>query len=379
MIERTSVVVGPRGRSLRRVATSRVRQLDRPALEGEAGELRAQHVDLAALGEQWWAAFDAAELALSSAAPSLTAAELRERSGRLARERERTVRLLEALARDTGAATRFSHLLSSRSNLRRLLGLGRSVTACVFSLDGVLIGSAAVHVGAWTETFDTFIAARSERTGGRFAPFNPLADYPSHIHGKPRLEGVRAFLSSRGISLPEGDPDDPPGTETVHGLANRKNAALSRRLDEQGVTAFQGSRRYLEAARDAGVRRAVVSASANTRTILEHAGLADLIDDCVDGNTMLAEGLRGRPAPDTLLAACRQLGVEPERTAVFETSPAGVEAGRAGGFGLVVGVDRDGRAGALRAAGADLVVTGLAELLAHSLTSVARRARQSEG
>lgn len=237
----------------------------------------------------------------------------------------------------------------------------------MFNLDGVLIGSAALHVAAWAETFDEFISARIERTGGQFAPFNPLGDYPSHIHGKPRLEGVRAFLASRGISLPAGDPGDPPGTETVHGLANRKSAALTRRLDEQGVTAFQGSRRYLEAARDAGVHRAVVSASANTQTILDRAGLADLIEDCVDGNTMLAERLRGRPAPDTLLAACRQLGVEPERAAVFETSPAGVAAARAGGFGLVVGVDRTGRAEVLRAAGADLVVTGLTELLERSL------------
>ena len=335
---------------------------------------REQPVRLAALGEQWWAAFDAAEVAVL-AAVSLTAAELRERSGRLARERERTVRLLEAVARDEGVGTRFSHLLSSRSNLRRLLGLGRTVTACVFNLDGVLIGSAAIHVGAWTETFDELISARIERTGGRFAPFNPLTDYPQHIHGRPRLEGVRAFLASRGISLPEGDPDDPPGTETVHGLANRKNTALTRRFDEQGVTAFQGSRRYLEAARDAGVHRAVVSASANTRTILERAGLAHLIENCVDGNTMLAERLRGTPEPDTLLAACRQLGVEPERTAVFETSPAGIAAARAGGFGLVVGVDRAGHAEALRAEGADLVVTGLAELLERSLTTGTRRPR----
>src|SRR5207248_6856013 len=140
---------------------------------------------------------------------------------------------------------------------------------------------------------------------------------------------------SRGISLPEGDAGDAPGIETVHGLASRKHEALLRRLDERGVTAFAGSRRYLETAREAGVHRAVVSASANTRTILERAGLAELIEDCVDGDAMIAEGLRPRPAPDTLLAACRQLGAAPGRTAVFETGPAGVEAARAGGFGLV--------------------------------------------
>jgi HAD superfamily hydrolase (TIGR01509 family) len=391
MMRRTSVV-SPIGRpvsALLRPRAGRHRRLDAlaPSRDPSAADLvtlrpdrdqrREQSVNLHTLGEKWWAAFDAAEIALSAAAPILTRVALREPRSRLARERDRTVQLLEAIAREDGLDTSFSHLLSSRSNLRRLLGLGRTITACVINLDGVLIGSASIHLAAWTETFDEFISTRLQRTGGGFAPFNPLTDYPKHIHGKPRLEGVRAFLASRGISLPEGDPDDAPGTETVHGLANRKNTALSRRLDEQGVTAFEGSRRYLETARDAGVHCAVVSASANTQTILERAGLADLIEDRIDGNTMRAGRLRGRPAPDTLLAACQRLGVDPEHTAVFETSPAGVAAARASAFGLVVGVDWAGQAEALRAEGADLVVTGLAELLERSLTAGATRQRVS--
>jgi beta-phosphoglucomutase family hydrolase len=250
-----------------------------------------------------------------------------------------------------------------------LLGLPSAVSACVFNLDGVLIGSAALHAAAWAETFDEFILARIERTGGRFAPFNPRTDYPEYMHGKPRLEGVRAFLASRGISLPEGVNDDPPGSETVHGLASHKKEVLLRRIEERGVSAFEGSKRYLELARDAGLHCAVVSASANTDAILERAGLASLVEQRVDGNTILAERLRGKPAPDILLAACRMLGVPPQQAAAFETSSAGVAAARAGGLGLVIGVDAGGQAEALRNQGADLVVSGLAELLEQNLPS----------
>jgi HAD superfamily hydrolase (TIGR01509 family) len=345
---------------------------DRASLEAKR-EPPTQPVSLETVAALWWSALDAAETALYAASASLTAQERRELGARLASERASTVELLEDVARAEGVRARFSHLLVSRSNLRRLLGLPSAVTACVFNLDGVLIGSAALHVAAWTETFDEFILARVERTGGRFAPFNPRTDYQEHIHGKPRLEGVRAFLASRGISLPDGDAADPPGMETVHGLANRKKEALLRRIEEQGVSAFEGSRRYLETARDAGLHRAVVSASVNTDTILERAGLAPLIEQSVDGNTILAERLRTKPAPDILLAACRMLGVRPEQAAAFETSPAGVAAARAGGFDLVIGVDPGGHAEPLLAQGADLVVSGLAELLERSLPTPSRR------
>ncbi len=235
------------------------------------------------------------------------------------------------------------------------------MTSFVFRLNGVLIGSAAVHAAAWAETFDEFIFNRTERTRGRFAPFDRRTDYLERIHGKPRLEGVRAFLASRGIRLPEGDPDDPPAAETVHGLANRKNQALVRRLDERGLSALEGSRHYLEIAHDAGVHSAVVSASAHTYTILARAGIADFIDDVVDADAIEEEHLRPEPAPDWLLAACRRLGVEPEHAAAFETNAAGVAAGHAGGFKVVVGVDRAGRPDVLRAAGADVVIEGLDE------------------
>jgi len=327
----------------------------------------ARAATLDSVAASWRSALDAADAALSAADRSLKPGELRELRRRLSGERNSTVELLEKVARAEGSHATFAELLVSRANLKRLLGLPSSVTACVFNLDGVLVGSAALHAAAWAETFDEFIGARIERTGGRFAPFNPRVDYLRHIHGQPRLHGINAFLASRGISLPAGDPDDPPGAETVHGLANRKREALLRRIDEQGVKAFEGSKRYLETARDAGVRRAVVSASANTATILERSGLAALIDDRVDGDTIVAEGLRARPAPDILVAACRRLGVVPGDAAVFETSAAGVAAGRAAGFVLVVGVDSAGDGDALVAEGADVVVSGLADLFERAL------------
>lgn len=319
--------------------------------------------DLDRLSASWRIALDDAQAALLAAAPILPPQEVRVRSKQLAGERTQTVHLLAGLARDRRSLARFSHLTVPPWAARRLLGLRPDVLACVFNLDGVLISSAAVHAAAWTETFDEFISRRIDRTGGRFAPFNPRIDYYKHMHGRPRLEGVRAFLASRGIRLPEGDPEDQPGTETVHGLANRKRQALLRRLDQAGPMAFAGSQQYLELARDAGLRRAIVSASANARTSLDRSGLAGLIDECVDGNTMAAEHLRAKPAPDTLLAACRQLGVEPRHAAVFETTAAGVAAARSAGFELIIGVNSDGQAKALRDEGADIVIGGLAELL----------------
>lgn len=244
-----------------------------------------------------------------------------------------------------------------------VLGLPDGVTACLFDLDGVLTNTATVHNKAWTEMFDAFLRERAERTGESFVAFDPVADYARYVDGKPRVDGVRDFLASRGISLPEGDPDDGPGVETVYGLGNRKNEALLRRIRKEGVAVFEGSRRYLEAARDAGLRRAVVSSSANTREVLESPGLAPLVEGWIDGLTIAAEGLKGKPAPDTFLAGARCVGVEPPQAAVFEDALAGVAAGRAGRFGFVVGVDRTGEADALRAHGADVVVRDLAELL----------------
>jgi beta-phosphoglucomutase family hydrolase len=244
-----------------------------------------------------------------------------------------------------------------------VLGLPRQVVACLFDLDGVLTQTARVHDAAWTEMFDAYLRTRSTGTGEPFVPFDPDADYNRYVDGKPRLDGVRSFLASRGITLPEGDEHDPPGTPSVHGLGRLKNDIVLRRIREHGVDVYPGSVRYLHAAREAGLRRAVVSSSANCHDVLVAAGLDDLIEARVDGQLAAREGLRGKPAPDTFLAGARLLGVEPAGAAVFEDALAGVEAGRAGGFGYVVGVDRVDHADELRAAGADAVVADLAELL----------------
>jgi beta-phosphoglucomutase-like phosphatase (HAD superfamily) len=322
----------------------------------------ALHVDLYAVSAQWRAAFWSEQDALRAAGHYLERRELRKREDELAAEREATARLLDAVAASQHIS--LVHRVQGPRPTRAMLDLPEDTVACVFELEGVLTGSAAVHAAAWEETFDEFLLRRSEHAGERFggyAPFHTRRDYFAHIHGRPRLEGVRAFLASRGIRLPEGDPDDPPSAETVYGLANRKTEAFLRRLDAHGVRAYEGSRRYLEAAREAGLRCAVVSASAHTALILEQVGLARLIDERVDGNMIVAAGLRAWPAPDVLLAACRELDVEPHRTAVFETTDLGIAAGRAGGFELVVGIDRGRAAEALR--GADLVVDDLSALL----------------
>jgi HAD superfamily hydrolase (TIGR01509 family) len=333
---------------------------------------RDPHATLERIGLHWWSAFDAADAALHAAGHDLPAPELRELRTRLVRERSATAHELQAVARTEGTPAHFSHLLVPRAGLRGLLQLPSAVSACVFNLDGVLVNSAALHAAAWAETFDEFLSARLERTGGRFAPADALApfdersEYMEHLHGRTRLEGVRAFLASRGISLPEGDPGDEPGAETVHGLARRKSEALLRRVSERGAAALEDASRYLQLAREAGVHSSVVSASVHTEALLRSAGLADLIEQSVDGNAILAGRLRARPAPDILLDACRLLGVEPARAAAFETSLAGVAAARAGGFALVIGVDSTGRAAMLRARGAHVVIRGLTDLLERS-------------
>jgi beta-phosphoglucomutase family hydrolase len=242
-----------------------------------------------------------------------------------------------------------------------MLGLPDGVRACLFDLDGVLTKTAAVHARAWKEMFDAYLA---QRTGERLAPFDAVKDYDEYVDGRPRYEGVEAFLDSRGIELPRGDPDDPPDRETVDGLGNRKNEIVLALIRRDGVEPFDGSVRYVRAAREAGLRRAVVSSSANCRDVLVAAGIEELFEARIDGIVAARDGLRGKPAPDTFLAGARALGVEPAQAAVFEDALAGVAAGRAGGFGLVVGIDRSGQADALRERGADVVVRDLDELLA---------------
>jgi beta-phosphoglucomutase family hydrolase len=239
-----------------------------------------------------------------------------------------------------------------------VLGLPDPIRACLFDMDGVLTRTATVHQAAWKATFDQFLRAHRPDQ-----PEFTQDDYNRYVDGKPRLDGVRDFLASRGITLPEGSAGDHGDAATVNGLGTRKNELLLRELDEHGVEVYPGSRRYLEAARAAGLLTAVVTASANGEQVVSAAGFGDLLDARVDGLVAEREHLRGKPAPDTFLAGARALGVEPAQAVVFEDALAGVAAGRAGHFGFVVGVDRVGHADDLRAHGADVVVTDLEQLL----------------
>ena len=247
-----------------------------------------------------------------------------------------------------------------------MLGLPDGITACLFDLDGVLTQTAKVHARAWKQMFDDFLREHSRRTGEPFHEFDRPTDYDEYVDGKPRLDGVRSFLESRGIELPMGSPSDPPDAETVHALGTRKNDLVLELIREEGVEPYDGSVRYVEAARAAGLRRAVVSSSTNCRDVLRAAGIDELFEVVVDGVVAERERLAGKPAPDTFLHAARAFDAEPTGAAVFEDAQAGVEAGRAGGFGRVVGVDRTGQADALRRRGADVVVQDLAELLDES-------------
>ena len=231
-----------------------------------------------------------------------------------------------------------------------MLGLPDGVTALLFDLDGVLTQTAKVHQEAWKEMFDDYLR---ERDGDDFEDFSPR-DYERYVDGMPRYDGVRTFLQSRGIEHDEG---------LVRMLGDRKNDAVQRKIREDGVEVYEGSRRYLEAARDAGLGRAVVSSSANAEEVLDVTGLAPLIDARVDGVVATERGLPGKPQPDTFLEGARLLGAEPAQAAVFEDALAGVQVGRAGNFGAVIGVDRVGQAEALREHGADRVVQDLDELL----------------
>ena len=247
-----------------------------------------------------------------------------------------------------------------------MVGLPPEIEACLFDLDGVLTQTAKVHAAAWKTTFDEYLRKRAQERGEEFREFDAVEDYDEYVDGKPRYEGVRSFLASRDIDLPQGSPSDPPDKDTIDGLGNRKNELVLELIHRDGVQPYEGSVRFVEAVRDAGLRRAVVSSSTNCRDVLVSAGILDLFEEIVDGVIAEREHLAGKPAPDTFLAAAHKLGVAPAHAAVFEDALAGVEAGRAGSFGLVVGVDRVGQADALKQHGADIVVKDLAELLEQS-------------
>jgi len=244
-----------------------------------------------------------------------------------------------------------------------MLGLPADTRACLFDLDGVLTDTASIHAAAWKTMFDTFLEEWSRTHDIPCEPFDLVTDYGPYVDGRPRLAGTRGFLRSRGIELPEGGPNDDTAATTIHALSTRKNDLVQELITTQGVDVYPGSVRYLHAVRDAGLGTALVSSSANAAQVLEVTGLTGLIDHRVDGVTARERGLPGKPAPDTFLAAAADLGVPPEQAVVFEDALAGVEAGKAGGFAAVVGVDRLDQADALRAHGADVVVSDLAELL----------------
>ena len=235
-----------------------------------------------------------------------------------------------------------------------MLGLPESVRGCLFDLDGVLTRTAEVHDAAWKQMFDDFLRQRAEATGQPFVPFDKVTDYDDFVDGKPREEGTRSFLESRGIELPDAE---------ITALGDRKNEIVLKYMKEHGVQTYEGSVRYVKAVKEAGLPRAVVSSSTNCAQVLEAAGIADLFDERIDGIVAKREHLKGKPAPDTFLAGARALGLDPKAATVFEDALAGVAAGRAGRFGFVVGVDRVGQADELREHGADVVVRDLSELM----------------
>ncbi len=242
-------------------------------------------------------------------------------------------------------------------------GLPSTVRACLFDLDGVLTPTATVHASAWKAAFDAYLSTRARATEAPFIPFDAVGDYDRYVDGRSRVEGARAFLVSRGLELPEGSAEDLPGAETVRELANRKNEVFERLLREERLVAYAGSVRYVRAVRGGGLCTAVVSSSRHCRQVLAAAGIANLFGAIIDGVVVRERKLAGKPAPDTYLAAARALDFGPAQSAVFEDALAGVDAGRAGRFGFVVGVDRVGHSKELRRHGADIVVTDLAELL----------------
>jgi beta-phosphoglucomutase family hydrolase len=241
-------------------------------------------------------------------------------------------------------------MVDGRVTMVTVLGLPDGVTALLFDLDGVLTKTATVHAKAWKQMFDAFL---KERDGDGFTPFDLHHDYDQYVDGKPREDGVRDFLKARGI-----DADD----ALVKRLGDRKNDLVQEVIERDGVEVYEGSVDYVRAAKDEGFKLAVVSSSANAKPVLESVGVLDLFDDVVDGHAVAEDGLKGKPAPDTFLEGARRLGAAPAQAVVFEDALAGVEAGRAGSFGYVVGVDRVGQADALREHGASVVVADLSEL-----------------
>ena len=318
-------------------------------------------IELDTVAEDWQFALDAAARALDASGRAFPNDELHARRRRLAQERVETEHDLAVLA--SGLGVRNRPWLSPFPLHPSLLGLDDSTRACIFDLEGVLTDSGALHAAAWAEVFDELLLRLSDSLGWHFIPFDRTADYAAYIEGRPRLEGIHLFLRSRGLTLPEGRPDDPGTVGTAYGVARHKSEALARRIRERGVNALPGARHYLEAAARSHLRCAVVSSSTRTRPILELAGLATLVDACVDADQIATGALRSRPAPDLLLRACELLGVDPADAVSFARTPDGVAAARAAGV-RVVGISAaPAERERLLAFGAEHVAAGPAELL----------------
>jgi beta-phosphoglucomutase-like phosphatase (HAD superfamily) len=321
--------------------------------------------ELDTLASLWQRALDTDEQALSAAHDILPVAELARRRKDLAEERRNAAGALAQLARARLVPPPW---LSPVAVTPKLLGLPDATEACLFDLDGVLTNSGVLHARAWGVVFNDLLQRIAEQGGWHFVPFDPDADYLAYIDGRPRLEGVHTFLASRGIRVPEGSPADPATSDTAYGLAGHKSEVLQRILRERGVAGLPGARRYLEASGHGGLKRAIVSASAHTDRMLELAGIATLVEERVDAETIRRERLRARPAPDVLLAACRRLEVDPSRSVTFTSTPAGVAAGHAAGL-AVIGVGAEERAELLLGFGAERVAPSLASLLDRRLRS----------
>ena len=315
-----------------------------------------KRLELDPLAAQWQRAFDAEQRALVAAADSLPATEVGRRQRELRLERLEVAKSLARLARATGVQP--APWLPAGPVTPRSLGLPVGVRAALFDLDGVLTDSGVFHAWAWAEVLDELLLRVSEKTGWHFIPFDRISDYRAYMAGRARLDGVHAFLHSRGLRLPEGRADDPAEAETAHGLARRKGQVVEQGLRRGVVNPVPGARRYLEATGYAALGRAVVSASASTLAILEQARLASLVESRIDAALIGAEDLRSPPAPDFLLASCRHLGVRPDEAVYFTHTPAGVAAAHGAGIALV-GVGDDAERELLSGFGAERTVSSL--------------------
>lgn len=326
-------------------------------------------LELDTVASLWERALDSAQAAVRDAGgrQGLSGDVLQRHQHELVQERRKVADDLASLGRMVGV--RAKPWLSPVPLTPSMLGLSPTVAGCLFDLDGVLTDSAVVHATAWAEVFDGLLLELAHGTGRHFEPFDPEGDYLSYLDGRPRLEGIHAFLGSRGLRIPEGDRDDRPEARTAHGLARRKSDALARGLRRRGVAALPCARRYLESAGHLGLGRGVVSASTTALPMLELADLATLVEVSIDADAMRREHLASRPAPDVLLAACRRLGLDPGRVVTFTHSPAGVAAGNAAGL-QVIAIAEGPQADSLQWFGAERVVPSVASLLDRQLVAL---------